>query len=422
MRTAAGMRRAIVVAVLASLVWACAGPSARTTSSPFGSDPPSAIVEPTAAMASDPRFAAVDAAQARWVARQPHGYAYIFTHNGPSGHTWNWRYRVTAFDGQVQAQSLDGWTGSDEDLALVTVDGLFDTVRWGTLVSGDTTVTYDPDLGYPAEIVHVPPMVADGDFSETMTDFVTTADDQAALTREAVRSARAAWARWQPTAYEYTWRRFAAAGPGAGTAWLVRYTDGRASTDPGPGSDGAVPDFKAAVGANFDSVEAALDAGAWVDLTVDQVTGLPLLAAIDPTPAVSGDEYWIRITFQDIEHEEATAAVQAARERWAAAAAERYSYTWRYRGRFKPLTYGVTMNGDVATLRRAPGTDIPEAASDAGPRIADTFTMIEQVLLQGGHVAATYDPKLGYPVRVAIDPAGDAGPPGTITITDFVIP
>ena len=111
----------------------------------------------------------------------------------------------------------------------------------------------------------------------------------------------------------------------------------------------------------------------------------------------------------------------AARDRWAAAALQHFSYTWRYRGELDPLTYGVTFSGDVSALRRSPGTPTPEARSYAAPRIDDTFRVIQEVLAQGGRVSATYDPVLGYPVRVEIDPIGDAGARGTITIRDFEV-
>jgi hypothetical protein len=416
---ATGTRRAVAGVVLAALVVGCAVPSSATPPAEASTASPTTTVSVT----SDPRFAEVDAAQAKWVARQPSGYAFTFTHVGPSGLGPSWRYRVTSFDGQVQVQALDGWDGSRDDLARISMDGLFETARQG-IAFGDTVVAFDPDLGYPIEISQAPePSIADGDWSETATEFMTvTRDaDRAALTREVARTARAAWVRWQPSAYAYSWQRFGTTGPRSGTAWHVRYTDGQASIDPDPASDGALPSTAAEVGPTFDAIEAALDAGAWVDLTIDHVNGLPLLAAIDPSPDVSGDGYWIRIDFQDIADEEAKIAVRAAADRWAAAALKRFSYTWRYRGDLDPLTYGMTLDGDVATVRPSPGTPGPEAASYATPRINETLRMIETVLVDGGHVVATYDARLGYPVRVTIDPASDAGPPGTITITDFVV-
>lgn len=158
-----------------------------------------------------------------------------------------------------------------------------------------------------------------------------------------------------------------------------------------------------------------------VDLTIDPVSGLPLLIAVDPSATTIGGEYWIRLTFRDTQHAVAIDALQAAMDRWAAARLRHFSYTWRYRGDLDPLTYGVTWDGDRSALKRSPGTPIPEARDYAAPRIDDTFRLIQQVLSQGGHVTAAYDPVLGYPVRVELDPAGDVGARGTISIQDFVI-
>lgn len=342
---------------------------------------------------------------------------------GPSGVGWNWRYRVTSLDGIVQAQSLDGFSQSDVGLANMTVDGLFETVRQRLSAGGDLRVTFDPDLGYPAEITYANTSVSDGDSTETMTSFASEADAATvAHLRDVLRSARLAWKRWEPTAYEYVWRRFeAATGPTSGTAWRVVRAGGRSSTEADPVSDGALPADSASVASTFDAVEAALDAGAWVDLTIDPVSGLPLLIAVDPSATTIGGEYWIRLTFRDTQHAVAIDALQAAMDRWAAARLRHFSYTWRYRGDLDPLTYGVTWDGDRSALKRSPGTPIPEARDYAAPRIDDTFRLIQQVLSQGGHVTAAYDPVLGYPVRVELDPAGDVGARGTISIQDFVI-
>ena len=45
--------------------------------------------------------------------------------------------------------------------------------------------------------------------------------------------------------------------------------------------------------------------------------------------------------------------------------------------------------------------------------------LMEDVLAQGGRVIATYDPKLGHPLRVEIHATGDIAFAGTITITGF---
>jgi hypothetical protein len=345
------------------------------------------------------------------------------THLGPSGVGWNWRYRVTSLDGRVQAQWMDGYAQPDGEFPKKSVDGLFDLLRLLLGGSGDLRMRFDPDLGYPTEISYEDRAASDSDWTETVSDFVSGSDNRAAHTRTVQKSARAAWRRWEPTAWEYVWRRSGAtAGPASGTAWRVRHADGRTSTEADPISDGALPADVASVESTFDAVQAALDAGAWVDLTVDPTSGVPLLVGIDPSPRTTGDGYWIRIAFRDIAREVATSAFIEARDRWAAAALQHFSYTWRYRGDLDPLTYGVTLSGDVSALRRSPGTPTPEARSYAAPRIDDTFRLIQEVLAQGGRVSAAYDPVLGYPVRVEIDPIGDAGARGTITIRDFEVP
>lgn len=353
------------------------------------------------------------------MARRPPTYAFTLSHRGPGGVGPNWNHRVTSLAGSVEVGWLDGWAVSDIAVASVTVDGLFETIRSLLDAPGDLHMRFDPDLGYLVEVSYADRSATDSDWTDTVGSFVAVAADPAA-TRTALRAARAAWQRWEPTAYEYTWRRFGAtAGPTSGTAWQVDHANGRTSTEPGPSSDGALPADAASVASTFDAAEAALDTGAWVDLTTAPVSGLPMLIAVDPSPSSTGDEYWIRISFRDIAHETAIGALQAAQDRWAAAGLVHFSYTSRYRGDNHPLTYGVTYTGDASALRRSPGTPTPEASAYAAPRIADTFRMIGDVLEQGGRVKATYDPVLGYPIRVEMDPAGDMGALGTITIRDF---
>jgi Family of unknown function (DUF6174) len=366
----------------------------------------------------------VDAAQARWEIHQPATFAYTFSHFGPDGVGWDWSYRVTSLDGRIQAQWLSGYLQPDDAQAAgVTVDGLFAMIRDRLLTKGTVRSDFDPELGYPTMISDANPSASDSDWTDTVTDFKASTDPTTMTrTRAALRQARAAWQRWEPTSYEYVWRRSV---PGtasvAGSAWHVIHADGRSTIAPDPVSDGVIPPDEASVPATFDAIETALDAGEWVDLTVAPVAGLPTLVAIDPSPTAAGGAYWIRITFRDTQQETATAVLQAAMERWATAALQHFSYTWRYRGAQDPLTYRVTWDGDRSLLKRSPGTPIPEARADATPRIDDTFRMMEQVLSQGGRLTATYDAVLGYPVRVEMDPAGDMGANGTITIGDFTI-
>lgn len=423
------MRNAMFGAVLAMLLAGCVtatsappdqGPASVPPSVPVSASPSIQGADPVSA---DPPLAAIDAAQARWIVRRPSTFAFTLTHLGPSGVGWNWRSRVTSMGGRVQVQWLDGYLQPDDASASQSIDGLFDLLRRQLRGSGDLQMRFDPELGFPTEISYADRMVSDGDWTESISDFIRGGDDRRAQTRKVLRAARAAWQRWEPTSYEYVWRRFeAAAGPSSGSAWHVQHAGGRTSTEADPVSDGTSPADAASVASTFDRVAAALTAGAWVDLTVAPVSGVPTLVAVDPSTDVTGDEYWIRIAFRDTAHEDALSACSAALDRWAAARLQHFSYTWRYRGQYAPLTYGVTFDGDVSALRRSPGTPIPEASGFAAPRIDDTFHLIQQVLAQGGRVAATYDPILGYPVRVELDPAGDAGPRGTITITGFRAP
>ncbi len=407
------MRNALVGVVLALLVGAC-GPA---------SSPATGAVVVSAAPSPDRLLASLAAEQARWAGRHPATFAFTLNHMDPGGVGPDWRYRITSLDGASQAAWLDGATLSGADLAQLTIEGLFERAHQALDAGGDLQVGYDPTLGYPTQIAYAKPSVSDGDWTETVTSFVAGPDTaQAAHERKVLRSARLNWKRWEPTAYEYVWRRFdAPAGPASGTAWRFVWANGRSSTSADPSSDGALPATAATVEATFDAADAALDVGAWVDLSVDPVSGLPLLLAVDPTTTTGRDPYWIRLMFTDTQRVVATQALQDALERWAAAGLQHFSYTWRYRGELDPLTYGVKWDGDRSALTRSPGTPVPEARSYATPRIDDTFQLIQQVLAQGGHVTASYDPALGYPTRVEVDPAGDAGARGTITISGFDI-
>lgn len=419
------MRNPANAIVAAFIVLGSTSCSAAVSSPPRPSapPPPSASVAESghpAQASQDPRLATIDAAEARWVARRPSTYAFTYVHRGPAGVGWDWRYRVTALDGGVQVQSLDGSAHSPDEAARISVDGLFDLLRQELGGSGDLRMSFDADLGYPTEVTYQDPRIADSGATETVTDFVSGDGSSSAGTPEILRAARATWKRWEPTTYEYVWRRFGAiAGPDSGTAWDVHHADGRTLTAAHPASDGALPPETASVAATFEAVETALAAGAWVDVTVAPTSGLPILVAIDPSPNRNDDAYWIRLTFRDLARETATSDLQAAQDRWFAAGLQHFSYTWRYRGKYAPLTYAMTLNGEVATIRRSAGTPMTEASAFATPRIEDTFRMIQELLNQGGRVVAQYDPMLGYPVTLEIDPFGDAGAPGTITIKAF---
>ena len=172
-----------------------------------------------------PGWPSIDAAQARWVARQPSTYAFTFTHLGPSGVGWNWRYRVTSLDGRVQVQALNpgpspttNWRGgrpwTDSSTRCVLLLG----------GSGDAPDALRCRSRLPHRVSYEDRAASDSDSTETVTDFVSGATTERPYTRKVLRSARAAWQRWEPTACEYVWRRFGAAArpgrarPGASSA------------------------------------------------------------------------------------------------------------------------------------------------------------------------------------------------------------
>jgi len=186
-------------------------------------------------------------------------------------------------------------------------------------------------------------------------------------------------------------------------------------------ADGSVPSNAATPEGSISAAQRVISGGGWVDVAADTGSGRNLLISIDPSPATTGDAYWIRISFVDLVAQKAVKAHAAAATRWAAKAPTIYSYTWRYRGAGSDLTYKVSMDGDTATIRPVGGTPAVEAAFVA-PRIEATLALIGDVLGQGGRVTATYDRKLGYPLSVTMVPHGDAGRKGTITIRDLTDP
>ena len=413
------MRQRLVTLLLAVLVGACSQsgemPSAPALRAASLAPSPGA----TGTGPVDTSTIALEQAEARWANRHPSSYAFTLAQLGPPGHGWDSHYRVTVLAGRIVVDQLDGLPlsiGADE----LSIDALFDSVRAAMTRQGGLEVMFDPDLGYPASVTYSSPNSSDGGSSQAITDFRSAADREPDRTRASIRAGRTAWKQWEPRAYEYLWRQFSAVdGPGSGTAWVVRHSDGRTSVTADPVSDLAIPADAASVASTFDRVAAALDGGAWVDVTVDPLSGVPELVAVDPSIDVVGDEYWIRIYFRDTERQQGVAALDAAKDRWSSAGLRHYSYTWRYRGELDPLTYFMTFDGERSAVRRSPGTPIPEARADATPRIDDTFALIEGVLAQGGRVSATYDPKLGFPVRIEVQPAGDVGAPGVITVADF---
>jgi hypothetical protein len=359
-----------------------------------------------------------DAAMARWAAVEAvsHGYTVESTVDGLASTTDH----LISIEGHpervpIRTSSFAGW--SDEQL---TIPGMFELIRAIRGRPGTIEATYDPVLGYPATIRREDTTSSDGSWSMRVVEFRSAQDaaptDGGLATR--LERARAAWDRWAPSDYAYEWQMVPVGGGATGVGWSIRHDDEVTTATALFGDTAAIGRDAASIPATFDAIEAASERGAWVDAVFDRVLGLPILVGIDPTPAV-GDGFWLKIAFHDIVAETGRADLLAARERWATNRPDRYSYVWRQVDGDRRRTYRVQMHGDVATIRPSGGAPTGEAAMLA-PRIDDLFLLIDEVLANGGHVDATYDPELGYPTRVTI-----AGPDtlvgGTITIRSVVV-
>jgi hypothetical protein len=413
--------RSLGLGAVLLVVAACSAPS--TPSAELWTPADSTPAPPTPAVA-DPGQAA---ARERWAAARPETYAFTYEHLGPSGLAWNWWYRVVTLEGRTEAVHLDGYEAPPDSVSAMTVDALFDRAEASAGSEGtteSTEVRYDPDLGYPLAIEHHDPMVADGDWTDSIQDYRPAPDADPSVAASAIReelsAAREAWRRGEPAAYEYLWTSARGGVPlDAGEVVRVRHEADRTTATRAESHEAVDGAGEASVEATFDAIESAVADGAWVDAVFDRSLGLPLLVAIDPTPA-PGDARWTRIRFQDIEAEEAQGAFLEASERWAAVRPTRYSYTWRFRGdEGERWTYRVAMDGDVADIRRSRTAPLVEGTFVA-PRIDDLFRLISQVRAAGGRVRVTFDPELGYPARVVL-PTTEWSSPGTITVNDMVL-
>jgi hypothetical protein len=302
----------------------------------------------------------------------------------------------------------------------MSVEGLFDAAR-GALASSAFTFAYDPLRGNPTKLGFA--SAADpsaGGASETLDDFTTAASVGAANAArtgmdEVLRRSRAK----SDGAWEYTWSRIPAGTPDAQPAsWTVRHD--RKGTTAKQVSAGDVPVTRddVSLDATALAVTNVLSSGGWADVAVEDKPGLGVLIAVDPSPSLKGDAYWIRIAWTDLALRAAITDIEAARARWATAQLTDYTYTWRFHGD-QTLLYKVSRKGEAATVTPQGDTPAPEAVAYAAPRIEDTFALIEAVLDQGGTVEATYDEQLGYPKRVELVPAGDAGAKGVLTIANL---
>jgi hypothetical protein len=366
---------------------------------------------------TDPAFAALDAARAKWTALRLGTFAY-------SAASWNssgfgaFRVRVTALEGALRAQMLDG---AAEPVRQLTPDTLFAMAQELIASPGSIDIAYDAKTGLPTRIhASGPPNTSDADTNIDIADFVAGPTPNAKGIRQSIAWALRDWSRARPATFAYTWTR---AAPGAQapdrSVQVSREAGGAEVIDPATAASGAASPTVASVPATLHAASAALASGAWVDLTVQFGNGVPLLLAVDPTPA-AGDAYWIQVAFRDIEREQQLEAYRAARERWSAAGLGRYHYVWHYRGTLGTYTYRVTMRGEVAHLMRRKGTAVLWQAIDVGPRLDGLFPAIDLALADGRRVIATYDPTYGYPLTVKID-TGGSNPYDAITISDFVV-
>jgi len=366
---------------------------------------------------SDPRAIALAAARARWDAQHLTTFAYTVG-SWNSSEFGGYTVRLTSLEGTIRTQSINGdpWTG-----APLAPDALFAQAQDALAAPGTAEVTYDAKTGLPTRIrASGPPNVMDADTNIDVSDFVAGPKPDAKKAKQAITWALADWSRAQPASFTYSWTRAPESESARGTSFEVARQSGGATTfSPATTAEGGDASRRASVPATLRAASAALASGAWVDLTARYGSGVPLLVAVDPTPA-AGDAYWIVISFRDIEAEQAQADYRAAIERWTSAALTRYRYVWHYHGEAGTYTYRVTMRGDLSLLMRKKGTAVLWQAIDVGPRLDVLFNTIGQQISDGGRVIATYDPTLGYPVKVTLV-AVNGPPSGTIVISDFTV-
>ena len=382
---------------------------------------PPATVAPIAAYPtlppSDPRAIALAAARARWDALHLATFAYTVG-SWNSSEFGGYTVRVTSLEGSIRTQAINGgpWEG-----AALAPDALFAQAQDALAAPGTAEVKYDAKTGLPASIrASGPPNVTDADTNIDVSDFVPVPKPNAKKVRQTIAWALADWSRAQPASFAYSWTRAPASESAPGTSFdVARQSGGAVTFAPAATAEGGAASGMASVPATLHAASAALSSGAWVDLTARFGNGVPLLVAVDPTPA-AGDAYWIQVTFRDIEDEQAQADYRAAVERWTSAALTRYRYVWHYRGDAGTYTYRVTMRGDLSLLMRKKGTAVLWQAIDVGPRLDVLFSAIDRDLADGVRVVATYDPTYGYPLKVKLDGAGGATG-GTIEISAFIV-
>jgi hypothetical protein len=321
-------------------------------------------------------------------------------------------------DGHVELQAVSGETPAASGVDP-TVEGAYEAAR--SVLEGDGTLDVEIEqlYGYLSDVAYTTAS-GGGSWTRAIDDFTTAATRaSAARAREALDAIGRRWGSIGSPAWEYTWSRFSAAdaaGPVAG--WRVHHEDGKTTVTAADGTSGAPPPDAVTIGGTVASLAAVLAAGGWVDVATDAVTGLNMLVAVDPSPSVRGDAYWIRVETTDLAAQHAAKTLASARDRWAESRPKRYSYTWRFAGGDRAWTYRVTVDGAKVTVKPGEGAP-PVAESFAAPDVDGTLDLVERVLAGGGTVSATYDKKLGYPVRIVLPAATGTTPAGEITIDGF---
>lgn len=388
-----------------------------TLAAACGSAPPSPTVAPQPSSTWDPRLDEIDLAQGVWKAEQPTTYAYTST-NSVDG-MGSAASRVTGIDGhmEVQPRSTSSFVRD-----AGTIETMFDNARAGLGGDGTVTVAVDQQYGYLRSLEYKTG-ASDGSHTQSVLDFTTPGDRTAnARANDALDQLLARWRRLATPAWEYSWTRIDAASAGAPTGWVVRHTDGETSALAAGSSVEVAPPDEVTVDGTVGDVVGVMGSGGWVDVSVDDQTGLDVLLAIDPSPTIQGDGYWIRIDFTDRAAARQKELLDAARARWDAAKVRKSTYTWAYDGEQGSWTWTIRANGDVLKfLKRSVGAPTGDSLF-VRPSIPEVFTMIDEIIAGGGTVSVAYDKALGYPKKIVIGDGGASAPKGTITITRFKTP
>lgn len=387
------------------------------TAAACGSAPPSPSPQPTPASTWDPRRDEITQAQGVWEAEQPATYAYSLTAAGSgTGDAVN---RVSHMDGHTEIQVVQA--SSFLDAAGLTIEGMFANALAALGGNGTLTVAIDQQYGYPSSMEYADQAVTDGSSTTTVSEFATPADRTAkARATDALNQLLDRWHSVSTPAWEYRWTRIDAAATGAPSGWVVRREDG-ATTALAAGSANAVePPAEITIDGTVEDIVGVMGAGGWVDVSADSTTGLDVLIAVDPSPAIKGDGYWIRIDFTDRGAARQKELLDAARARWTAAKIKKSTYTWAYDGERGAWSFSIAATGDtLKVLRRSQGAPTGDT-NDIRPSIPDAFSAIDEILGTGGTVSVTYDKALGYPKKIVVTNGGTIGwPKGTITITKF---